>query len=156
MHDQQHHDRGVPEDGADRQVIEAPAQPALQPQPLEQGLEHYETGERGQLLVLKTDLRQRAGFPMDLGLAMLHPDGSFFGEIVVLQLNHTRVEAVFSFHTNTSALPQLSPEVRVAEPPNGASQAGITGSRASAAENLCTWRVNCHQAWTKQSGPLPP
>jgi hypothetical protein len=72
---------------------------------------------------------------------MLHPDGSFFGEIVVLQLNHTRVEAVSSFHTNTFALPQLSPEVRVAEPPNGASQAGIKGSGASAAEILCTWRV---------------
>jgi len=79
---------------------------------------------------------------MDFGLAMLHPDGSYFGEIVVLQLNHTRVEAVFSFHTNTFALPQLSPEVRVAEPPNGASQAGITGSGASAAEILCTWRVD--------------
>jgi len=72
---------------------------------------------------------------------MLHPDGSFFGEIIVLQLTHTGVEAVFSLRTNTFALPQLSPEVRIAEPPNGASQAGITGSRASAAELLCTWRV---------------
>ena len=33
----------------------------LQPQALEQGLEHHETGERGQRLVLETDLRQRAG-----------------------------------------------------------------------------------------------
>jgi hypothetical protein len=68
---------------------------------------------------------------------MLHPDGSFFGGIVVLQLNHTRVEAVFSFQTNSFTILRLSPEVRVADPPNRASQAGIAGSGASAAGFLC-------------------
>jgi hypothetical protein len=143
MHDHKHHDRGVPEDGTDHQVIEAPAQPALQPQTLEQGLEHHETGERGQLLVLETDLRQRAGFPMHGRLANLHTDGRLSGlDPTCGNADHNRVEAVFSFQTNNLNDLQRSPKVRVAEPFNRASQAGITGADASASEILCTWRVD--------------
>ena len=151
MHDQQHHDRGVPEDGADRQVIEAPAQPALQPQALEQGLEHHETGERGQLLVLETDLRQRAGFPMYGRLANLHTDGRLSGlDPTCGNADHNRVEAVFSFQTNNLNDLQRSPKVRVAEPFNRASQAGITGADASASEILCTWRDKVAKADMKK------
>ncbi len=59
MHDQEHQARGVPEDEADPQVTEAPAQPALQPQALQQGLEQYGPGEGSRLRVREADLRQR-------------------------------------------------------------------------------------------------
>ena len=100
MHDQKHHHRGVPEGGVDLQVLEILAQPVLQPQVLKQGPEHHKTCERGRLLILETDPRQRADSPLDFRLAMLQPDDPLFGEIVVWQRNHTKAEAVLSCYTN--------------------------------------------------------
>ncbi len=143
LHNQQRHDRGVSEDGADRQVIEVSAQPAHQPQALEQGLAHHETGERGQLLVLETDFRQRAGFPMHGKHANFYTDGRLSGfDPTCSNADHNKVETVFSFQANNLNDLQRSLKVRVAEPFSRASHAGITGADASASEILCTWRVN--------------
>ena len=70
MHDQQHHDRTVPEDRAHHQVLETVPQSLLQVQPLEKGLEDDKPGKGPQLLVLESDLRQRSGFPMNLASAL--------------------------------------------------------------------------------------
>ena len=77
MHDQQHHDVGVSEDGADFQMLEAVLQAALEIQPGEERLKHDQTGEGGQLLVLEADLRQCTSFSMNVRLANLHRNGLF-------------------------------------------------------------------------------
>ena len=48
--------------------------------------------------------------------------------------DHNKVEAVFSFQTNNLSNLQRSPKVRVAEPFNRVSKAGIAGFDASASE----------------------
>lgn len=83
------------------QVLEAPAEASSERKVLEERLKHHATCEGGQLLMLETDLWQSAGLRVDLGLAMLHRNGSFSGEIVVWRLNNARAEAVVSFLTDS-------------------------------------------------------
>jgi hypothetical protein len=54
------------------QGAEAVAQPILEIQPLEQKLEDEQPREGGQLLVFKSELRDRVGLALDLVSAKLH------------------------------------------------------------------------------------
>jgi hypothetical protein len=62
-------------DRADGEVTETPGQVLLQANMSEQRLEHHQSGERGQLLIRKSDLGNTVGFTMDSGFATLHFNG---------------------------------------------------------------------------------
>lgn len=61
MRNQQHPDRAVTEDGADLQLLDAPAQPALRRRALAEGLQQHAPGEGAQRRVLGSSLRQHPG-----------------------------------------------------------------------------------------------
>jgi hypothetical protein len=67
VYDQNHDDGGVSEDRAHLQVLKASSQLVLQVESRKQRLKDDETCERGELLVFKSDLRQRVNFPVNGG-----------------------------------------------------------------------------------------